>query len=201
MFRKSALTLLTILALAGISTSCHRNNLAAEIAGAWSGTPEKVEDPSAVSTTILDTYSFTQDDNSAGGTLIIAGLISTERALPQTDALIEPITFTASGQASISGTWDVTGDEIVVSLDPRTLSITVAPECVVYRENMADEQTASSLDSITPQLKTAVHEDFKQVASEHLLSIRKLDNVKINGQTLTFNLNGQPQALRREGAE
>lgn len=180
----------------------HEGKTADEVAGDWNGSPEKIADPSSVSTTVIDTYSFERDDSANGGTVTVACLLSTERVLPQTPDVMEPVTYTATGSVSVSGTWDVTGDgEVTILLDDNTLQVSVDPDGVELVENMFDQQTSAKMDSIKPGLEAAVSADFRRIGRQRIFAVRNIDDIRVKDLTMTAKINGIECVLRQQGAQ
>ncbi|MCM1075895.1 MAG: hypothetical protein NC411_00870 [Bacteroides sp.] len=187
-------------------TSCDENaRLANEMQGSWTGTPENITDNSVVTATILETLDFTQSDiavpkGSKGGELMIAGMISASTQVLSEGAMIEPLTLTASAKSTISGTWTVIDDdEIAVALDPATLAVEVDPKTVVMEGNPLTG-SAPRIDSIRPSVASTIEASMQRVLMTRYASFRHLDDVKVKGTLLKFELGKMDCVFTRQGA-
>ena len=132
---KKILSLGIVTASLLVLSSCNEKaKLATSIAGSWSGSAQRVETSDAKATTsVTRIINFMPDAGSkTGGTLeaVAEFSIETGTQLQATDT--QPISVTASGNATISGRWEATDDdEIVISFDSNSLKVNVDPKEVV----------------------------------------------------------------------
>ena len=149
---KGIYCLMSAIVALGLSSCDENARLAKELHGTWAGTPENVTDNTAITATLIETYSFTDaaqtmSKGAYGGDISITGMISCSTQILADSTIIEPVTLTASAVSTINGTWTVIDDdEIAVSLNPQTLVVTMDPEavsvannCLLYTSDAADE--------------------------------------------------------------
>ena len=115
---------LVAMAAIGFQSCDDTARLIKDVTGTWSGAPEKLVDNSASSATIIDTYTFTAIPDTKGGNVTITSLISVTGQIDGAQAIVQPFSLSASGTASIQGTWTaIDDDEIALSLEPDRKSV------------------------------------------------------------------------------
>lgn len=199
---KTRLTILSAAALLAVGLiSCGKDNLAKNIEGTWQGNPVPVASQASGIVTMTDTWDFDRDDAEAtGGTLIITSLASVECPLTAAGAdtiapASAPYAVTVSASVTINGTWDVEekdDDDIIVSMDPRTLTISIDPAAVA----VSSDGNPATLDSIPPSLFAAARAEISAVAKTRFLPITKLEDVKADPTRLKFEID-----VAKEGAK
>lgn len=186
--------------------SCNEKaRLASEVQGSWTGTPENFTDNSAVTATILETYDFVPDETviapgSNGGSVVIIGMISASTQVVADAGLVEPLTLTATAKSTVSGTWTVIDDdEIALALNPQTLTVDVDPSALVVEGNMLVDN-APKIDSIRPSVANTIASSMKRALENRYASFRHLDDVKVKGPLLKFEIGKMDCVFTRQGA-
>lgn len=177
------------------------SRLAKDIQGSWSGTPENFIDNSAVTTTILETYDFSSAESGAkSGNLTIAGMITISTQVLADAGFEQPLTLTASARSTVSGTWTVIDDdEITVALDPATLNVEVDPEQVVAEGNLLGTQTPD-IKEMRQGVAQTIADNMKRALGVRYASVRHLDDVKVKGTLLKFEIGNMDCVFTRQGA-
>lgn len=177
------------------------SRLAKDIQGSWSGTPENFIDNSAVTTTILETYDFSSAESAAkSGNLTIAGMITISTQVLADAGFEQPLTLTASARSTVSGTWTVIDDdEITVALDPATLNVEVDPEQVVAEGNLLGTQTPD-IKEMRQGVAQTIADNMKRALGVRYASVRHLDDVKVKGTLLKFEIGNMDCVFTRQGA-
>ncbi len=190
--------------LLGLLTwSCSgESRLAGELAGMWTGTPENFTDNTAITASIIDTYDFLPDTcDSHGhyaGPLTVTGMISTSTQVVGDSSLIEPVSLTAAAKSTISGSWVVIDDdEILIRLDPSTLSISVDPSDIQVGSNPLSTDTIS-VGAIRPGLKSSIETGLRQALINRYASSTHFDDVKIKGALMKYEINDIDKVLTRQ---
>lgn len=108
------------------------------------------------------------------------------------------MTMSASGRATVNGTWLATDDdEATIILDPATLRFQVDPEAVTY--TTLSGITTPETDSLKPAVVNSIQEHLKAAILNELLNIKTLDDIKINKNGLmTCEINDADITLQRQ---
>lgn len=196
------LTLLGTLSL----VSCDETaRLAKDLPGSWTGTPENFTDNSYVTATTIETMDFSNNPElvakgSRGGALIVVGMLSANTQIVGEVGLVEPLGLTVSGRSTINGTWTVIDDdEVAISLDPSTLAVSVDPDAVVVN-GVVTGINGPRIDSIKPSVAVSIAQSLKMALVNRYSSIRKLDDVKIKGPLMKFEIGHTDYVFTRQDA-
>lgn len=192
---KSILFITAAALTASLLASCGGDNtrLARDIEGTWQGTPTAVASTQPGIITMTDTWTFVGDDaNATGGSLVITSLSSVEWPLSYTGDTVavqaDPYAVTMAASVSLNGTWDLDpqdpDDEIIVSIDPRSLSVNIDPDAVAASTN----GNPVALDTIPPVIYGAARAELTKAVQTRFFPISHLDDVKIEGRTLKFEI-------------
>lgn len=181
------------------------SSLSEKLAGRWAGVPERLFDTSASSATMIETYSFAGSDSiENGGSVTISALISVTGAISGTEGITQPVSLTASGYATISGTWQaLSSDKAALHLDANTLSVTVDPDAVIVSSDMLSESADSDnarLTSLRPQLSQSIAEQLRKAVSARYQPEITLTNVSIGNDNsrLKFKIDKISYTLSRQ---
>lgn len=179
--------------------SCDENaRLAREIQGTWTGTPERLNDAENVTSTIVETYTFTPDEvnpKAKNGNVTITGNVSSN--IP---VAVSPVSISAAATTSIQGTWTVIDDdEIALVLDPKSLQVKVDPEAVTVSNDIFTDQNIPQVDSLRRDVTANIAAQLRRDAEIHYMSVRQLDDVKIKGPILKFEIADIEYVLTRQG--
>ena len=186
--------------------SCNDNaRLASEVQGAWTGTPENFTDNSVVTATILETFDFVSDGTviakgSHGGSVVIVGMITASTQVVADAGLVEPLSLTATAKSTISGTWTVIDDdEIALSLNLQSLAMDVDPSTLVVEGNVLTGNDTPKIDSIRPSVAATIGASMKRALENRYASFRHLDDVKVKGPLLKFEIGKMDCVFTRQG--
>lgn len=179
---------------AGLLVSCDTGNgLARQIEGAWQGTPQAITTSEAGILTMTDEWNFIADEAKGnGGDLIITSMASVEWPLtiagdsiaPQSD----PYAVTLSAVVSLNATWDLDphdpDEDILVSIDPKTLSVTFDPDAVTVSAN----GNPVTLDSIPASIYGEARRELIKAAQTRFFPVNQLEDVEIKKGSVKFEI-------------
>lgn len=127
-------------------------------------------------------------------------MISCSTQILADSTIIEPVTLTASAVSTINGTWTVIDDdEIAVSLNPQTLVVTMDPEAVSVANNVVTNNDNPSIEKLRPGITATLRDGIKHTLSMRYASIRQLDDIKIKGPLLKFEIGKNDYVFTRQG--
>ncbi len=204
---KGLITSACIFAALSLVSCDGSSRLAKNIQGSWSGTPENFTDNSAVTATILETLDFSAPAASSvmgekSGPIVISGMLTVSTQVVADADYVEPLTLTATAKSSISGTWTVIDDdEIALALDINTLNVEVDPSDVVAEGNAMLGTNNVRIDSLRPSVTQSVSAGMKRALAMRYASIRHLDDVKVKGPLLKFEIGKMDCVFTRQGAQ
>jgi hypothetical protein len=191
---------LMALATLGMSSCNEAAKLAENIEGTWSGAPERIIDDLSGSATVIESTTFAVDSTGKGGDMIIVSLISTTGQVQGSASIMQPLSVSAAAKAEILGKWQaVDDDEIHVSIDPRTLSVSVDPEGVVLTTNLLDNAAQATVASIKPQVAESVKSQITNALQMRYASIKKIDDIDIKGNVMEYEINHKEYTASRQG--
>lgn len=200
----SLLPLFELLTVSAVVVSCSNSEarFAKEVPGVWQGTPEMFSDSQAGSATIVDTFTFdpvVETPNSTlTGNVTITGMVNTTTQIVGDSSFIEPLSLSVAAHTTISGTWTVTDDdEISLSLDPGSLSVAVDPDAVLVNGTDLPLGTPA-IDSIRPAACKNIEQSIRAALTARYASMAKLDDVKVKGKLLKYEINEQDFVLTRQ---
>lgn len=184
----------------GLSSCNEASKLAKNIEGTWSGAPERLIDDPTGTATVIESTTFAVDSTGKGGDMIIVGLVSATGQMQGSTAIIQPISISAAAKAEVLGKWQaIDDDEIQVSIDTRTLTVSIDPEGVVLTTNMLDGDAQANVASIKPQLAEAVKQQVTNALQMRYASIKKIDDIDINGNVMEYEINHKEYTASRQG--
>lgn len=189
---------LTIAAVIALTSCESTTKLADKLQGSWAGTTERMRDDFTTNATYMPVYTFVKTDNAPGGNVNIAALLTAQGSLNGSAGFTVPMTMSASGRATINGTWTtVDDDELRLTLDPSTLMIYVDPEAVTYT-TLSGIMTPE-LDSLRPSVVRSIQERLKTAMFTEFLDIKSIDDISIdNNGLMSCEINGQDITLMRQ---
>ena len=186
--------LLFTLAAAALTlfTACDsKTELAGKVAGTWGSNPQMLANEVASQSTIIETFNFVRDSTSAGGSVIVSGMISLTGTVNESNALVQPLTATAAARSTISGTWQVVDDdEIILTLNPQSLSVEVDPQGVVMSVNEISGTDSADTDALRPQLAETIRRNIMRELQSRYMMYGHLDDAKVydSGSSLKFEI-------------
>lgn len=202
-------TLLAGVLLAAIAapalSSCQSDEkrLASAITGEWASTPDTMTDSQAVTATLTDNWYFypdtaTQTDSKyPAGPMTVSTLISMNTQIVSEGSMIEPLSLSASAIATVKGTWNaVDDDELSVMLDPATITVSVDPDQIASNGSPLTSDDVH-IDSIRPAIQRNLEASLRGMLEQRYASIRLLDDVKVKGNTLRYEIGDRKYVLTR----
>ena len=195
--------MLELLAIGSLLVACSNSEarFAKEIPGVWQGTPEAISDNSAISASIIDTYEFSPASMTANETLTgavtVSGMVNVSTQVVDS-AFAEPIQLSVAAHTTISGTWTVVDDdEMALSMDVASLVVDVDPKAFAANGSpmvMGNPAT----DALNPEVRARIAEGIKQALSVRYASLRHMDDVKIKGALLKYEVGEEDFVLTRQ---
>lgn len=200
---KKLLQLIPAVALLVMACSCDsKSKLANDINGTWASSPDRLADNTGSSASIIRILEFDKLPDQAGGTLVMSGLISVNSGIPQSGEINMPISYTASGVATITGQWTVIDDdEIAVVLDGTTLKVDVDPQGVVLDYNVLSGSSAPDTTAIKPALAEMVKKVITNGVQTQFFNAKKIDDIKIKDNMMSCEIDDHDITLRRQNVE
>lgn len=199
---KKCALMLAALMLVGLCSCDESKKLASKLEGSWTGAPERLTDNAFGATTTIDTYTFTPDAAiKNGGQVLISTMLSVNGGIDQSQGVMQPFSLSAAASASVNGTWQaVDDDEVNLNIDVTTLSVEIDPKAVVLTMNMLNTDTSAATDSIKPQVMEHIKNRITQDLQNKYFALKRIDDVKIKGDVLEFEISSHDYYLTRQGA-
>lgn len=154
-------------------TSCSHKD---KFIGTWTAlTQTDITDqvPAASTASLITTLQFMPAGaDNAPGTACLSGIIDiTQPVNPAYGSFDQPYEVSIAATASVCGTWHYKGDdddELLLSLDLKSINVSVDPAGVTYTENILTGKQQPQLDSLTAAtasqwksiLETAMRKEF-----------------------------------------
>lgn len=191
---------IALITLAAFITSCDsKSKLADDVSGTWSSSPEKLIDNDASSASITKIIEFIKTPEQSGGELILSGLISITTQLPQSPEINQPISYSASGVATIQGEWSAQDDdEIAIFLNAKTLSINVDPQSVVLKYDILTQTSAPDTAQLKPAMAESIKAQISHAVETQFFNAKKIDDIKIKDNIMSCEINDRDLTLRRQ---
>lgn len=181
-------------------SSCDsRQTLAKEVNGSWSASPDRITETQTMSTGVIRIIDFVKKPSEAGGELIMSALVSVSSQLPMTDSVAQPVSMTASGVATVRGSWAAhDDDEIVIVLDAETFNVQVDSSAVVLTSNFLFNEKTADMAQLKPGAIEMVKNQITESVRDDFFSIRKIDDIKIHDNMMSCEINNVDFTLRRQ---
>lgn len=192
-------SLLSVAAVAAFS-SCSKHP---QIEGTWTGTPTRIDNISAAcDASATMSISFTQDEESdQSGEITISALIDANQSVTSnTDGIDQPYEVSVAATAVISGHWsyeDKDDDDILISLDPSSLQVTVDPNGVTFSNDVLTETQQPLLDSLSSANAEAWKKSIAKAMSERFYDMNKISDIKIRNGILSCEIHDRDFTFRR----
>lgn len=189
------------LSLAGLAamTSCG-DDLDA-LPGLWEGTPTTIGTVSQMNSTASMSMEFnTAPGDTRSGDVTFRMMINTENAtVPQFDGMVESYALNVASTAMAKGTYTlVDDDEIVIHLDPSSITVAVDPEAVKYQANVFTEEQKPVVDSLMPFAAAHIQQVLRPQVSAELLKFTHIDDVKIkDDRIMSCEINDHDYTFRK----
>ncbi|MBD5343733.1 MAG: hypothetical protein HDR90_01920 [Bacteroides sp.] len=175
-------------------------SLAKDVNGTWAGGVDRILGD-ALNSDVFSTYTFTYDAASAkaGGDIVInatlAGNYNDNVVVGETPS---NVSVTVAGTSSISGTWTaIDDDEIVITLNPSTLKVSLDPAAQTLTSSAV--LTAEAIDTLKPNLLSMIKDRMAYDLRIKYSSPIHMDDVKVKGgKTLEYEVNDIDYTLTSE---
>lgn len=202
---RSSLVAIAVVSMAALFTSCEsKTKLAKSIEGSWTATPERLADDDAVSATSVRIFDFLPDTTTpvTNGQLVMSSMVTITTAADNSgdaDGIMQHYTVSASGVATVTGTWTVIDDdEVRIDVDPSSLTVKVDPQGVEVNVNAITSQTVSVPDSIKPVFAESVKAQIRRLVEKQFFDVSKIDDIEIKDEFMTMEINKRDYSLRRQ---
>lgn len=181
-------------------TSCSSNEK--DIAGSWIGGEERLflNQESLANCQATSRFTFTPDQGSNDeGKIDIFTDVVIQDAVPSNDSIVSTYEITVTGTAKISGTYVFEDDDdIIITLDSKTLDIAVDPEGVAFASNVITDQETPAVEPLSRKdLATKYSRQLRGAVTELYGRYVKIDDVKIHDATMSCEIQDKPCSLRR----
>lgn len=200
---KKYLQFLPVIALAITTASCDsKARLANDISGSWASSPETLANTTSGSITAINIMEFIKTPGQNGGELTISGLLNSNAQLPQSQGIVQPISYSASGVATIQGSWTAhDDDEITVFLDGNTFNINIDPDAVVLDYNLLSGESAPDTTTLKPAVISHIKNEMTNAIRTRFFNTKKIDDIKIKHNMMSCEINDHDVTLRRQNAD
>ncbi|MCM1293635.1 MAG: hypothetical protein NC111_07395 [Bacteroides sp.] len=199
---KKVLLIIAVAAACSYTTGCNqRQHLAQEVSGSWATDQLTISNDAQGQSSGSDLITFTvSPTDKSGGSISIASTLSLTKSASALTPADAPFSMTIAATSSITGTWKATDDdEIIVKLDPQTLTINVDDDAVALVANPLSGATQSEIDSLKPQMAQFYRTELENTMRTHYSQYSRLDDIKTrdNGTLLKFEVNDVDMILKR----
>lgn len=178
-----------------------------KIDGAWVGGEERIflSEKSIADCQAVSRFTFTPDaDNNRKGTVTIVSDITIQDAVAPTDTSYFPDSnyeVSVVGEAMISGNYTFERDEdddIIISLDPKSLKTSVNPDAVVYAANIVTGQQDPQVEPVPRQeLAVRYERQLRAAVSALYEKYHKISDIKITHNIMSCEINDRDYSFRR----
>lgn len=178
----------------GLTACTGAQGLADRISGSWQSEPAPIASDASGITTMTDLWTFTPESEGADqGSLTITSMTSVEWPLDAaaTDTIApssDAYAVSLSAKVAITGTWEVSShdpdDELLVTLDPKSLSVAVDPA----GEALSGNGNPVVLDSIPAPIFNAARAEILKIARGRFFPINRLEDVEFKADKVEFEV-------------
>lgn len=150
------------------------------------GEPNKVGRGAPGEMTCTPILTFVRTDGTKGGTIDVSADYVITKGV-ESMAVTTPVTATVAGNVKASGTWTVKdGDEVVLTIDPAKTVVNVDTASVAISYACLTDAPQDSLAAIKARVVPNIENVIKPMITARVQKMRKLDDVKITGNTMTL---------------
>lgn len=175
---------------AALSSCNSRAKLSESLQGEWTGNPEKVLDSGAASASMVRMLEFAQGNADTEGTFTMTANITVDNTMPFNDSIQTPLTISASGVATITGTYQAKDDdEVVILLDNTSFSVTVDPEGVQLNYNIVSDSSAPAVEKLKPAAIVLATQQINRAAQNAFTNLHEIDDIHIDGSLMKCEIN------------
>lgn len=175
-----------------------------DIVGSWSGMPSRIDGISAASNadaTISITFFADDNGNNDSGSLMISALIDANQPVSGQDSFNNaPYEVSVAATATIKGNWtfeDHEDDDVLITLDPNTLAVTVDPNGVTFSSDILTGTQQPQLDSLTTATATMWKQSISKSIGNSFYNIRKISDIKIKNGIMSCEINDRDITFRK----
>ncbi len=136
------------------------------------------------------TITFTRTQGTNGGTLTISANYEVTQGVNVIDTVLTvPVKASVGGTVTAAGTWQAKDDdEISVILDASKTSVTVNPSSLTLNYATLTDAPASGLETLKKNVANNIASTVTPMIQHHIGQIRKFDDVKVVGNTMTMEI-------------
>lgn len=196
-FTTAFFSVLAVLLAVSTVSSCSRVH---NVEGSWQASPARMQIPGASDATATVTLDFGPAENGAGAVTVSAVINVQQAVTPDAPAVEMPWMQTIAATASMTGRYmpkEHDDDDILLSLDPSTLTVNVDPSGISYNEDMLSGMDSAAVDSLTSAtvdhwrvlITNAIRGEFDRYTT--------IDDVKIHhGEIMSAEIDDHDVTLR-----
>lgn len=172
------------------------------VEGEWTGNPERLLDTGAASATMVRMMEFSPGEVATEGTITMTAIITVENTMQFNESVVTPLTITATGTATITGTYQVRDhDDILVGLDATSLSVSVDPDAVQLNYNILSEDSAPMVEKLKPGAAVLATQQINRAAQNAFANITEIEDIHIKNNTMRCEISDRDIAFSRAGAK
>ena len=201
--KKVLIALCCMGAMLTVVSSCDsKGRLAEAVEGEWTGNPERLLDTGAASATMVRMMEFSPGEVATEGTITMTAIITVENTMQFNESVVTPLTITATGTATITGTYQVRDhDDILVGLDATSLSVSVDPDAVQLNYNILSEDSAPMVEKLKPGAAVLATQQINRAAQNAFANITEIEDIHIKNNTMRCEISDRDIAFSRAGAK
>ena len=185
-----------------VSSCDSKGRLAEAVEGEWTGNPERLLDTGAASATMVRMMEFSPGEVATEGTITMTAVITVENTMQFNESVVTPLTITATGTATITGTYQVRDhDDILVGLDATSLSVSVDPDAVQLNYNIISEDSAPMVEKLKPGAAVLATQQINRAAQNAFANITEIEDIHIKNNTMRCEIGDHDIAFSRAGAK
>lgn len=200
--KKKMLSVIALgLAVVALSSCDSRERLSDRLKGLWSGTPETLTDTGAERATMVRLMEFVPQENGAG-TVTMTAYITVDNTMPANDSIVTPLTISASGTATITGTYQAKDDDdLLLNLDATSLKVNVDPEAVQLNYNVLTGNSGSTVETLRPAAALLASQQIEHAARHVYFTLSQIEDIEFHGDMMTCEMNHRDLSFRLQGPE
>lgn len=175
-----------------VLSSCHsREKLSDQLQGRWMSAPSALANTGATEATLTRVMEYHEGDvgSEIDGNVTLTAMITVENTMPFNDALVTPLTITATGTASITGIYQVMDhDNVSLSLDATSMTIWVDPKGVQLDYDLVTAGSAAMVESLKTNALRLAKQQILRASHNLFYRLKAVDDIKIHGDDLTCEI-------------
>lgn len=181
-------------------SSCTRHP---DVIGTWTGTPTRIDNISAAcDANATYSISFSSDSkNGNSGEVIISAVIDANQPVEaELSSFDRPYEVSVAATAVISGKWSYEKDDdedIIVSLDPNTLTVNVDPHGVTFSNDILTGTQQPMIDSLSNAAASAWQKSITKAMCDRFYQLNKISDIKVNNGIMSCEVHDRDYTLRR----